>query len=324
MAVPWSILVVLAVASGPAPERVALLPATGTNVTDGLLAAAQDVLRGHLERTGRFEVALTPGVPGARPEPAADEVARAVQGSGVRRALALRISRLGASAHVRLAAYDAAGRLVRSDELPAASPDDLDPVLARLARGLADDRLASDEAEIDSVTEREADAYLKYTATHVFGLALGGLYPIQRPVNRSDGPVPGVAVFWLYDARTLLAEITFGLYDGNDRHLVSVGLGAYRPLSRGNLTPYLGGGLRYAWSGLYSGSTANGLQANATLGVLFGRLSTVQLRAEAGYFVNLFREGSNYYQLLPDGTYGTGSTERVVSHGPTLSVGIGF
>ncbi len=41
--------------------------------------------------------------------------------------------------------------------------------------------------------------------------------------------------------------------------------------------------------------------------------------------VNLFREGSSYdYQVLPNGTYATVSTERVVSHGPTLSVGIGF
>ena len=61
-----------------AAERLALLPATGANVDVGSLAAATDVLRSQVERTGRYVVlmATLPEGTGAR-EPTSGEAVAA-------------------------------------------------------------------------------------------------------------------------------------------------------------------------------------------------------------------------------------------------------
>ena len=158
---------------------------------------------------------------------------------------------------------------------------------------------------------------------------LSELVSLARPAGGTVG-IPGLGAFWLYDTRELLAEVTIDYHGQEDDHVFALGLGAYYPFLRGNATPYLGGGLRYAWSQFGHVETSRGLQARAALGLLFGRLSTVQLRAELGYFVNLYRDRE--YAIYPvgywDGTsyVSTPAAEprRVVAHGPMLGVGIGF
>jgi hypothetical protein len=314
------LLVVTALAppAARAAYRVALLPATGANVHEGHLAAATDVLRSQLERTGRFEVVLVPGAAdGAEPTSAeAAAAARAVEASlGV----TLRISRLGESATLRLAAYGPDGKQVHVDELAAGSPDDMEPVLRRLALGLSEGKPARVLAEIDSVTEREADPYLKYAATQVFGVRLGTTWFLDSADASSEAAeVSGGGIFWLYDARHFLADLSFDILAGDGRRLFGLGLGFYYPLSKGNLAPYVGGGLGYHWTDT-GGAGASGLALRAAAGVILGRLSTVQVRVEAGYHVSLYEES-------PDtdwtGTPQPGTSAR--ANGPMLTVGLGF
>src|SRR5512145_225303 len=96
----------LAVLPGAArAEHVALLPATGSNVDEAHLAASTDVLRAYLERTGRFHVTPVPSPMAAGMEPGALEAGGAARAVSAEIAVTLRISRLGASALVRLGAY---------------------------------------------------------------------------------------------------------------------------------------------------------------------------------------------------------------------------
>jgi hypothetical protein len=319
---PAAVLLLALASASPATARaayrVALLPATGANVHEGHLAAATDVLRSQLERTGRFEVVPVPGpANGAEPTPAeAAAAARAVEASlGV----TLRISRLGESATLRLAAYGPDGKQAHIDELGAGSPDDMEPVLRRLALGLAEGKPARVLAEIDSVTEREADPYLKYAATQVFGVRLGTAWFLDGAGGGSDAAdVSGGGIFWLYDARAYLADLSFDILAGGGRRLFALGLGFYYPLSKGNLAPYVGGGLGYHWTDT-GGAGASGLALRATAGLLIGRLSTVQVRIEAGYHASLYEEPPDTDWM---GTPQPGSSAR--AHGPMLTVGLGF
>ena len=313
-------LTLAAPATARAAYRLALLPATGANVHEGHLAAATDVLRSQLERTGRFEVVVAPAPQGhAEPTPAdAAEAARAANASiGV----TLRISRLGESAVVRLAAYGPDGVATHVDELGAGSPDDLEPVLRRLARGLAEGRPARVLAELDSVTERESDPYLKYTATQLFGVRLGSAFFLDCADGGGEtASVSGGGIFWLYDARSYLADLSFDILAGDGRRLFALGLGFYYPLSKGNLAPYVGGGLGYHWTDT-GGAGGSGLALRGAAGVIIGRLSTVQVRLEAGYHLSLFEEApatTTDYLGQPE----PGSTVR--AQGPMLSVGLGF
>lgn len=316
---PLLLLLALAAPVARAGEPTVLLPATGANVHEGHLAAATDVLRSQLERTGRFDVRLAPASDDPRAEPTPAEAAAAARAAGATLAVTLRVSRLGESAAVRLAAYRPDGSAAHLDELTAASPDDLEPVLRRLARGLAEGRPARALAELDSVTEKEADPFLKYAATNLFGVRLGTVFVLSRAgTSEETAAASGGGIFWLYDARSFLADVSFDIHSGGGARLVSLGLGFYRPFGKANVAPYLGGGVGYHWVDT-GGGGASGLALRAAGGAIIGRLSTVQVRLEAGYQVSLFEEGPETDVF---GDPMGGATAR--PHGPTLSVGLAF
>src|SRR5687768_3825999 len=58
-----TIFVVLVGTGAARAETLVILPPSGVNVSDGILEAAGDVLRGHLVRVGRG-VVVVPGAPG--------------------------------------------------------------------------------------------------------------------------------------------------------------------------------------------------------------------------------------------------------------------
>src|SRR5512133_4281685 len=89
-------LLAAAPAAVRAADVVALLPATGANVHEGHLAAATDVLRSQLERTGRYMVAPVRSPAAAGEEPTAAQAGEAARTAGAALAVTLRVSRLGA------------------------------------------------------------------------------------------------------------------------------------------------------------------------------------------------------------------------------------
>lgn len=285
----------LCAAPAAAAERtpVALLPATGSNVPAGTLAAAGDVLRAHLETTGRFEI-VRAEAPERGGEPTAADAAAAARAGHASLAVTLHVARLADRAVARLAAYAPDGALVHSDQLPALGADDLDPVLRRLAEGLATGRHGRDLAQIDSVTHAEELPLAKRASFHAFGLRVGALLPARRPDAERFGGPGGLGLVWHYDARAFLAEVALEGYTSNldayradrDRAL-TFGVGLFRPLSKGDVAPYLGGGLHYAIT-RFDGETGNGLQPRVAAGLLLGRLSDVAVRVEVGGFWNLY------------------------------------
>ncbi len=310
MRVPLALAVVFALAApAAAADRIVLLPATGANVADPELAAATDLLRAGLEKTGRFTVELADTDGGNVAEPKPDEAAEQARDAGAALAVTLRISRLGAASTARLAAYRPDGTLAHSDSFSAASPEDLEPVLQRLAEGLATSRPAADLATIDTVTEREAREPRRIRASNSFGLRLGAIWFLDRPGTDDESSLTGGGVFWFYDARSFLAEASLDLYAGDGDALFDVGLGLYYPFSRQNVTPYAGLGLGYAWVNVED-ETDGGLELRGTGGLLVGRLSTVQVRLEAGWRTSVFRNANG--------------GERRVVQGPFATAGIGF
>jgi hypothetical protein len=296
---PLPLLTVLALLAAPAargasPATVALLPATGSNVTDGQLAAAGDVLRAHLEATGRFVVVRAGGsVAGAEASPA--DAGAAARATGAELAVAVHVARLGETAIVRVAAYAPSGAVVHTDQLGALGVDDLDPALDRLAAGLARRGRAADLARIDTVTAKEERPLRKMTAWMAYGMKIGSLVPVHRPDPAARaGSASGVGLVWHYDARDWLADVTLEGVTSNldawrpdpDRAL-ALAIGVYKPFSRGNVAPYLGLGLAYALT-RFGDVAGHGLQPRAVAGLLLGRLSNVAVRVEAGWFVDAF------------------------------------
>jgi hypothetical protein len=235
------------------------------------------------------------------------------------------IVHLAGTARVRLIAFRSDGSIAYTDGVSTAGgPDDLDPTLKRLAIGFATGKPVAQTGEIDSVTQKEADPYLKQTATKVFGLRLGAAIPMGRVAGDTSGAT-GLGLFWMYDAREFMAEIWGDFYSssgGSSTHMFNIGIGGYYPFSRRNITPYAGAGA--AWSAAtFGGNGASGMRLHGAFGVLVGRLWSVQMRGELGYFFNLFEEqpASPYYGgATPSAPVGTAS----YGHGPMLTLALGI
>jgi hypothetical protein len=284
-------------AAAGAADPVALLPASGANVDPGTLTAAHDVFRSYLEETGAYVVRLTRAGAVTDLEPSPGEALATAQDAGAPYAAVLRLAMLGSILHVRLTVYAAPdARIVWFDSLQAGAPGDLDPVLKRLAQGWARGVKASAGAEIDTVTEKEAAPYLKKQATRQRGFRLGAL----RAVNVAEGAdtdAKGGGTYWLYDARSFLLDVTVDYYGGRGVHNFATGFGGYLPLTRGDFSPYLGGGLRYAWTDL-SGDWNSGFQPYLAGGFIFGRLSSVGIRGEVSWHWNTFQNAGERSDLV--------------------------
>jgi hypothetical protein len=311
-----------------AAERVVVFPVPGGNVHPAYQQSAQELFKDYLTETGKYSVVDVPVAPGAEPADATQAV-EAGRAAGADLVMLVRLSHLQSSFRVRLTVYQVATKaMVHADSLGSTGgPDELDPVVSRLVKAFAKGERAGSNAEIDSVTQKESDPYLKEVATKTFGLRLGAILPFNR-ARGNVGAGPGLGLFWMYDARDYMAEAFIDFVsssassDADKVQAFDVGLGLYHPFGRKNVVPYAGGGVAYSVTN-FGGAGANGLRFHGAFGVLFGRLSTVQLRGELGYFVNAYQEAAYSSYDLTTGVSDT-SNSKHLSHGPMLTVGIGF
>ena len=178
-----------------------------------------------------------------------------------------------------------------------------------------------ESAELETVTDKETMALNKREANKTFGVRLTEFLPFNA-AGHDFQPVTAGGLFWLYDARAWMADIAVDIGGGaENRFFIDAGIGAYYPFLRDDFTPYAGAQIRWAEMQL-GGQGGSGLTLEPTFGILLGRLSSVQLRAEVGYFINTFGELESYNCV------GTGcaaiAPAKYYSQGFVLSAGIGF
>jgi len=311
----------LVLAAGPASaatqHTVVVLPPSGDNVAPEVLQAAGELLKDHLMSTGAYQAVTPPSLPPGGMEASPAAAAKLAAELGAEQAVALRITHFGSSARVRINAYAAGtGQLVYWDSLViSGGPEELDVVIQRLVHAMLTGKPVRDAAEIDTVTDKEGQQLKRRAANKAFGLHLFTLLPF----NSADGQftaIPGGGIFWLYDARSWMADIALDLGGREDHAFYDIAIGAYYPFLREDFTPYLGGVVRLAAMQL-GGDGAGGFSLQPTLGILLGRLSSVHLRAELGYFINTFgeRETTTVDNPAPAKHYG---------HSASLNIGLGF
>jgi hypothetical protein len=293
-------------------QVVAVLPPSGDNVAPDLLRAARDILKDHLQRAGTYTVVEPATPPPSTDEPTAVQASQAAGALGAEIAIVLRLTHFGNSARIRLTAYSAgSAQVVYWDSiLIAGGPDEMDTAIQRLVHGMQVGKPVRESAELDTVTDRETRMLNRREANKSFGVHLFTLLPTNS-AGSSFTAVPAGGIFWLYDARSWMADIAVDIGGHSGTTLVDASIGGYYPFLREDFTPYVGGVVRWADMNL-GGQGASGLTFQPTAGVLLGRLSSVQMRGEVGYFFNTFAEED------PTGTF------RRYGQGFVLSIGIGF
>jgi hypothetical protein len=197
----------------------------------------------------------------------------------------------------------------------------LDAVIQRLVHAMQTGKPVRDSAEIDTVTEKETNTFNRRAANKSFGLHLFTLLPFNTPSD-SFNALPGAGLFWLYDARSWMADISVDIGTQDGHGFFDAAIGGYYPLLREDFTPYIGGVVRWASLDL-GGAGASGIMLQPTAGVLLGRLSSVQLRAEVGYFFNTFGERATV-PYSSDPYYSNAQGDKHYSHGVVISLGLGI
>jgi hypothetical protein len=300
-----------------ASHTVAVLPVTGDNVAPEILQAAGELLKDHLQRTGAYNV-VTPPAGASAAEPTAAQAAHQAADLGAEQAIVLRVTHFGNSARIRLNAYAVpSGQVVYWDSIVISNgPDEIDTVVQRLVHAMMTGKPVRNSAELDTVTEKEGETLNRRKANKSFGIHLFTLLPLAT-ADDSFTAIAGGGLFWLYDARSWMADISFDLGGGKGKHSYSdAAIGVYYPLLREDITPYIGGVVRLAYMQL-GGQGAGGMSLQPTAGLLLGRLSSVQLRAEAGYFFNTFGERATETSATPTPGLHYG-------HGFVVNLGMGF
>ena len=102
---------------------------------------------------------------------------------------------------------------VWTDMLKARTPDDLDPILQRLAKNIGTDKKASVDGDIYSVTNYDSKPLSKVNTNVNFGVAISGAYCFVNKV--SNNTPAGFGLLASYDARDVIFDLQGDFLFGN-------------------------------------------------------------------------------------------------------------
>lgn len=288
------------------------------NVHPDYQYASAKLLKSYVDGEGKYQLELPARVDTLVRQPSAAEVRQQANALGCPKYMIGDLTRLGEAVIVSFSLYSTAdGSLVWSDRLKAAGPDDLEPILQKLARNLGSAGSAAKDGDIYSVTQQDSKRLRQKQANASFGATIGGTW---LPANPMEGFLGGIGVNWLYDNRNMLVQMTAFVqgYDNGDEEitLTEFGISTYYPFQEKDWTPFVGGGIAYG-IGSYSRPTTNtntdpndyyisdtesfegsGLLFRAGGGMLFARTSTVNLRLRAEYTISAFKIDDHVAQGL--------------------------
>ena len=323
------------VASVFASERVYMPLFELTNIHEDYQYATSKLFQRYADKDGRYEVVIPAQTDSLQTQPSKADVQKTAERKGCTKFILADLTRLGETVVVTLSLYGTqSGNLLWSDAMKAAGPNDLDPILERMAKNIGTENVASKTDDIYTVTQKEETKLRKKRANKSFGFGIMGFTMLNNPGPRFQ---PGLEIFWSYDSRNIFFQIdgSFNFYSDsedytytdsyNEKNTISVdetlvnlslGLSAYYPFLDGSSTPFLGGGVSftstvtsYDSDSYYydeDGDSKTGLWVRLGGGFLFNRTSTVTFRIRAEY------------------AFSTYKVEHHIMHGPQVGLEIGF
>jgi len=322
------------VASVIASERVYMPLFELTNIHGDYQFATSKLFQRYAEKEGRYEVVIPAQTDTVQTLPSKADVQKTAERKGCTKFILADLTRLGETVVVTLSLYGTqSGKLLWSDAMKAAGPNDLDPILERMAKNIGTNNTASKTEDIYTVTQKEETKLRKKRVNKSFGFGILGFTMINKPGPQFQ---PGLELFWSYDSRNIFFQIdgSFNFYSdtedysyeyyGEKRKIsvdetlanLSLGLSAYYPIFDSDITPFLGGGVSftstiidYECDSYYfedESDSKTGLWVRLGGGFLFNRTSNVTFRIRAEY------------------AFSTYKLEDRIMHGPQVTLEIGF
>jgi hypothetical protein len=217
------------------------------------------------------------------------------------------LNRIGELVVVSVSMYNSYdGTKVWGTMLKARTPDDIDPIMQKIAGNLGSTQKKPENDNIYNVTDYEARELNKINATTSVGLIIGGGYGFVSNI-KNNFPA-GFGLIASYDARDVMFDVKAEGYF-SDMDIYSVGMDALYPFSTCKNTLFIGGGLGYSGIDIekstlvdYNGTSYSensskhgaGLILLASAGYILNRTGSVNLRFTVSPYLPLFKVGSDY------------------------------
>ena len=307
-------LILAAALSAQTAPKTAVFTFSTVGVDEATAQTATSIFRSELGNTGKFVVidadAMKAALGNDNP---VDGVAAAVENArtlGAEKAVVGSMNKLGAQTLVEVRLVNVTTEAVEfSDRLGTASGADLEVVLVRLAKGMAERKKAVQTAEVGTVTEKESTEPARRASLWTGGGRIGYLFPFGG-FGSSPGLPFGFAASGLYETPNFMAEAGYEWYTlGGAASLWRLGFSGFRMMTKTDVCPYLGGGVGFgvaALNNLQSGGV--GPILNLGGGVMFLRTYDFRIVADLRYYLS-------FCDIK-------GETRSSFQHGPALSVGL--
>lgn len=227
-----------------AAARIAVLPLTSNGVDAVTIETAESILRTEIGKLSSMDI-----VSGRRTAEAAGEtpcteaecavqIGRKLEATQV---LGCRLSALGEKIIVQYFLVDVpSGKQTLIDQATAAGAEDLEVLMKRLARSVVERESIGKNAEVGQILASETAEPARRATRSNFGFSFGYLYP-QSGYDRSDRMFIIDSRFD-YEIEDYAVGMLVGIRDGFATSLY----GSYLA-SRGDVCPYIGGGLGFHW-----------------------------------------------------------------------------
>lgn len=182
----------------------------------------------------------------------------------------------------------ATGNKVWFDQLKAMGPEDLDPIMQRIAKALGTDKKAADDNDIYAVINNESSQLKQMQTNNSFGLGIGGI----QILSPNSTQLTNLSLIWNFDARNFLMGIrpSLAFNTRTDQALFNLVLELYKPHTSKSNTFFYGGGVGFAIADL-AGHSGTGLNLGAGGGYLLNRNSAASLQLGANIFFSLYQLG---------------------------------
>jgi hypothetical protein len=183
----------------------------------------------------------------------------------------------------------------------ASKPDDLDPIMQKIASGLNTKVDGAVDGDIYNVTEYESKELNKMKATTYYGVEVGGGVSSLHAKNNFPA---GFCAIYSGDLRTVIIDVKGSMYFG-DVQMYDLSLHANFPLTTKRNTPFLSSGLgygstilkKYKYVSIYDYNknwNASGLTFFAGGGYILNRNSDINLRFNANGFFSMYKIDNSF------------------------------
>ena len=232
----------------------------------------------YAESTGKYEFITYHPSDELSPNPSMDELYGIAQKKGATQLAVGELNRIGETVIIAFSLYEIEhGAKLWGDQMQAASPDDLLPVITRMAKSIGSEKKASQDDDIYNVTDGESQELKTVRSFTSFGIQIGGGPLLSH--NLDNGSPAGFGFRVSNDARHLIFDIAAEFYF-SDYNIYMIGLDVIKPFSTKNNSPYVNGGISFG------GGTLNDTQVPAQ----YARAAATQYRIDPTSWWRLFTQ----------------------------------